>query len=69
MDDSGQRKCVIEALKSAAWDLTGVGMEKALEPFVKAKAARDGLVANEKLDDLVKDVVAVIKTALASVQG
>jgi len=68
-DDSGQRKGVIEALKAAAWDLTGVGIEKALEPFVKAKAARDGLVANEKLDELVKDAVAVIKTTLASVQG
>ncbi len=44
MDESNQRKGAFEAVKSAGWDLTALGIEKGLEEFIKkygSKSAAD----------------------------
>lgn len=68
VDESGARKGVIEALKSAAWDLAGVGLEQGLKGFVEAKAQRDGLVPITGLDDAInqriQEIVDIVKWAI-----
>lgn len=64
-DDSGQRKGVVEALKSATFDLTALGIEKALEPYIKSSATKKGWAANEKLDEWVKKQVEAVKFAIS----
>ncbi len=68
-DESGERAGVVAALKSTAWDLTGVALEKHLEPFIKAKFERDGLSVIEGFDNKVKEIVSKLTATLSRSSG
>lgn len=67
--DSGNAKGALEAAKSAAWDVGGVGLEKQLEPFLKKSAAGKGWAQNERLDKWVEETLEEIKLAIGMATG
>jgi hypothetical protein len=60
-----ERKGCFEGLRSACADLTGVGMEEYMKPFIKLMAGKGGFKQNLDLDEYVTKIIAQVKPYLS----
>ncbi len=60
-----ERKGCFEGLRSACADLTGVGMEEYMKPFIKLMAGKGGFKQNMDIDDYVAKTIAAVKPYLS----
>jgi hypothetical protein len=64
-----ERKGCIEGLRSACADLTGVGMEEYMKPFIKLMAGKGGFKQNTDIDDYVTKTIAAVKPYLSGLMA
>jgi hypothetical protein len=60
-DDGKTRKGLYEACKAAAFDLTGVGLEEKIKPFIEGMAKSGGFTQNMSVDEYVANSITSIK--------
>ena len=59
------RKGCLEGLRSACADLTAVGLEEAMKPFIKGMAGKGGFKQNLDMDEYVTKTIAAVKPYLS----